>query len=212
MSPLTAKAIQSQKTVARILTATARLFVNHGYHGTSIAAITKAIGLTKGALYAHFSSKEDLLLALIKHFEMEFLDQLIAEVQDVKGNALDKLHHYFNFAADFAEKNRELCLLATIISAEFSGAGHDRVDSEFRRIYFKYARFLRRIVEEGKLQGLIDTDLDTHTAAYTVIAFHDGILLQWQRSRDVLEGPVFVKTFRQLLFHGIGMKNGAQDA
>lgn len=212
MSPLTAKAIQSQKTVARILTATARLFVNHGYHGTSIAAITKAIGLTKGALYAHFSSKEDLLLALIKQFEMEFLDQLIAEVQDVKGNALDKLHHYFNFAADFAEKNRELCLLATIISAEFSGAGHDRVDSEFRRIYFKYARFLRRIVEEGKLQGLIDTDLDTHTAAYTVIAFHDGILLQWQRSRDVLEGPVFVKTFRQLLFHGIGMKNGAQDA
>jgi len=212
LSPLTAKAIQSQKTVARILTATARLFVNHGYHGTSIAAITKAIGLTKGALYAHFSSKEDLLLALIKQFEMEFLDQLIAEVQDVKGNALDKLHHYFNFAADFAEKNRELCLLATIISAEFSGAGHDRVDSEFRRIYFKYARFLRRIVEEGKLQGLIDTDLDTHTAAYTVIAFHDGILLQWQRSRDVLEGPVFVKTFRQLLFHGIGMKNGAQDA
>ena len=212
MSPLTAKAIQSQETVARILTATTRLFVAHGYHGTSIAAIAKATGLTKGALYAHFSSKEDLLLVLIKKFEFEFLDQLIAEVRDVNGNALDKLHHYFNFAADFAEKNRELCLLATIISAEFSGAGHDQFDSEFRRVYFKYARFLRRIVEEGKLQGLIGPDLDTHTVAYTIIAFHDGVLLQWQRSRDVLEGPVFVKTFRQLLFNGLGMKNGVQDA
>jgi len=212
LSPLTVKAIQSQETVARILTATTRLFVDHGYHGTSIAAIAKAIGLTKGALYAHFSSKEDLLLALIKQFEIEFLDQLITEVQDVKGNALDKLHHYFNFAANFAEKNRELCLLATIISAEFSGAGHDRFDSEFRHIYFKYARFLSRIVEEGKLRRLIDPALDTHTAAYTIIAFHDGILLQWQRSRDVLEAPVFVKTFRQLLFHGLGMKSGAQDA
>lgn len=189
--------------MARILTATTRLFVAHGYHGTSIATIAKTTGLTKGALYAHFSSKEDLLLALIKKFEMEFLDQLIAEVHDVKGNALDKLHHYFNFAADFAEKNRELCLLATIISAEFSGAGHDQFDSEFRRIYFKHARFLRHIVEQGKLQGLIDPALDTHTVAYIIIAFHDGVLLQWHRSRDLLEGPVFVKTFRQLLFHGI---------
>ena len=208
MSPLTAKAIQSKETVARILTASTQLFVAHGYNGTSIAAIAKATGLTKGALYAHFSSKEDLLLTLIKKFEVEFLDQLISEVQEAKGGALDKLQHYFNFAAIFAEENRELCLLATIISAEFSGADHDRFDSEFRRIYFKYARFLRRIVEVGKLQGVIDPDVDTHTVAYTIIAFHDGVLLQWQRSRDVLEGPLFVKTFRQLLFHGIEMKKG----
>ncbi|MCP4576797.1 MAG: TetR/AcrR family transcriptional regulator [Deltaproteobacteria bacterium] len=207
MSPLTAKAIQSKETVARILEATTRLFVAHGYHGTSIAAIAKATGLTKGALYAHFSSKEDLLLTLIKKFEVEYLDQLISEVNDVSGNGLDKLHYFFNFAAIFSENNRELCLLATIISAEFSGASHDRFDSEFRRLYFKYARFLRRIVEEGKLQGVINPDVDTHTVAYTIIAFHDGVLLQWQRSRDVLEGTVFVKTFRQLLFHGIGIQN-----
>ena len=212
LSPLTAKAIQSKATVGRILTSTTGLFVAHGYHGTSIAAIANATGLTKGAIYTHFSSKEDLLLTLIKKFEVEFLDQLISEVQEVEGDALDKLHHYLNFAAVFAEKNRELCLLATIISAEFSGADHDLFDSEFRRVYSKYARFLGRIVEEGKLQSIIGTDLDTHTAAYTVIAFHDGILLQWQRSRDVLEGSVFVKTFRQLLFHGLGLKNGVRDA
>ncbi len=206
MPPLTVKAIQSQKTVARILKATTRLFAANGYHGTSIAAISKATGLTKGALYAHFSSKEDLLLTLIKKFEMEFLDQLIAEVQCIKGSALDKLHRYFNFAAIFAEKNRELSLLATIISAEFSGAGHDRFDSEFKRVYIKYASFLGGIVEKGKLQGLIDADTDSLTAAYTIIAFHDGVLLQWQRSREVLEGPLFVKTFRQFLFHGLGMK------
>jgi len=197
--------MKSQETVGRILAASTRLFVDHGYHGTSISAIAKATGLTKGAIYTHFSGKEDLLLTLIKKFETDFLDQLITDVQDVQGNALDKLHHYLNFAAIFGQKNRELCLLATIISAEFSGAGHQQFDPEFRRIYFKYARFLRRIVEEGKLQGLIDTAVDTHTAAYTIIAFHDGILLQWQRSKDVLEGPLFVKTFRQLLFHGLEM-------
>lgn len=58
-------------------------------------------------------------------------------------------------------------------------------------------------MEEGKHQGIIDPDLDTHTTAYTIIAFHDGVLLQWQRSGELLEAPVFVGIFRQLLFHGL---------
>lgn len=112
MSALSAKKMQSQKTVARILTATTSLLVAHGYHGTSIAAIAKATGLTKGALYAHFAGKEDLLLALIVKFESCFLDRLIETVDDVKGSAWDKLHCFLNFAAGFAEKtvNFAYCL------------------------------------------------------------------------------------------------------
>lgn len=210
MSSISAKKMQSQKTVARILTATTSLFVAHGYHGTSIAAIAKATGLTKGALYAHFAGKEDLLLALIKRFETCFLDRLIEKVNNVKDSAWDKLHCFFNLAAGFAGRNRELCLLFTIISAEFSGAGHHQFDFEFRRIYSKYARFLTRIVEEGKLQGIIDPGLDTHTTAYTIIAFHDGVLLQWQRSSDLLAGPVFVDIFRQLLFQGLAPRHSSK--
>ena len=39
----------------------ARLFAQNGYHGTSIGEIAEALGVQKGSLYAHISSKEDLL-------------------------------------------------------------------------------------------------------------------------------------------------------
>jgi AcrR family transcriptional regulator len=51
-----------------------------GYHGTSIDDITKAAGLTKGALYWHFRGKEDLLQKIVEEFEKRFLDGLIQSV------------------------------------------------------------------------------------------------------------------------------------
>ena len=194
---------QSHKTMALILEAATHLFVAHGYHGTSISSIANATGLTKGALYAHFASKEALLLALMLKFEKEYLDQLVQEMNRGPGTARDKLHRFVTFSADFAAKNRDLCLLATIISAEFSGAGNEELESELRRIYSKYARHLRRLVEDGKREGVFDPDLDTHHLAYLIIALHDGGLLSWQRSNEFLEGPALVSAYRRLLFNGI---------
>src|SRR5436853_6016187 len=39
----------------------AKLFAQKGYHGTSIGDIAEALGVQKGSLYSHISSKEDLL-------------------------------------------------------------------------------------------------------------------------------------------------------
>lgn len=46
--------------------AAAALFARHGYHGTSIRDIAKAVGVTPGAIYAHFSSKQALLVAVYR--------------------------------------------------------------------------------------------------------------------------------------------------
>jgi len=196
---------QSEKTTARILEAALKLFVNKGYHGTSIAEITQAANITKGALYCHFNSKGDLLLALIRKFETEFLDNLIRAVSAQLGDPVAKLHRLLSFASDFAEKNRELCLLATILSAELQGS-HSEFDNVFRRLYSKYTRFLQRLIEDGKIRGVFDPGLDTHSLAYVIIAFHDGILLQWQRSRELLDGREYVRAFRQTLLSGVRPK------
>ena len=202
MKEKSAKALQSEKTVARTLEAATRLFVTRGYHGTSIAAIAEATHLTKGALYTHFEGKRHLLLALIKEFEARFLERMIEVVQAEPGGPAAQLHRFVSFASEFAEQNRELCLLLTTISAELSDADPD-LEREFRRLYAKYARFLRLLIERGKAEGVFDPDLDAHTLAYVIIAFHDGILLVWQRSRDLLDGHDYVRTFRQMVFNGV---------
>jgi len=193
---------QSEKTIAKILEVATRLFVNKGYHGTSIADITEAASITRGALYCHFASKGALLLALIDKFEKEFLDELVSAVSNTKGTAWAKLNRMVSFSSDFAGKNRELCLLLTILSAELQGSDSE-FDNPFRRLYSKYARFLRKIIEDGKMEGVIGNDLDTHTLAYVIIAFHDGVLLQWQRSRDFLDAREYVRMFRRTLLGGV---------
>jgi AcrR family transcriptional regulator len=52
-------------TRQRIVTIATELFVEHGFAGTSIRDITERLGMTKGSVYYHFSSKEDLLAALM---------------------------------------------------------------------------------------------------------------------------------------------------
>ena len=204
------KSIQSEKTIARILDAAGRLFVNKGYHGTSIADIAQEAHLTKGALYCHFTGKSDLLLTLIKKFETEYLDELFNAINAQQGNAIAKLNRLLSFSSDFAEKNRDLCLLLTILSAELQGTGNE-LEGTFTPIYAKYTRFLHRLIEDGKLQGVIQRDLDTQSLAYVIIAFHDGILLQWQRSKDLLEGPEYVKTFRNTLLYGVQARDLRRD-
>ncbi len=53
-------------TRKRILKTAASLFATHGYAGTSIRDLSQELGLTKAALYYHFTSKEDILAELIE--------------------------------------------------------------------------------------------------------------------------------------------------
>ena len=55
----------AEETRQRILATASELIVERGYAATSIRDISERLGLTKGALYYHFPSKEDLLYALV---------------------------------------------------------------------------------------------------------------------------------------------------
>ena len=53
------------ETRQALLDAAAEVFAEHGFHGASIDTVAEAAGYTKGAVYAHFRSKEDLYLELL---------------------------------------------------------------------------------------------------------------------------------------------------
>ena len=49
-----------EETVAKILDVSMRLFTEQGYEHTTIQDIVDALGMSKGAIYHHFKSKEDI--------------------------------------------------------------------------------------------------------------------------------------------------------
>jgi AcrR family transcriptional regulator len=59
-----------------------KLFAEKGYHSTSIQDIVEAWGISKGAFYHHFSSKEELMLAIVKHHFEKILSQFMNAKQE----------------------------------------------------------------------------------------------------------------------------------
>jgi AcrR family transcriptional regulator len=64
MTP-SAENVQSPDRRAEILAAATGLFLAHGFAGTSMAALARAVGIQKASLYHHFASKEDLFVACV---------------------------------------------------------------------------------------------------------------------------------------------------
>lgn len=68
------------ETRSRLLAAAAELFADHGVDAVSVDAVAEAAGRTSGAVYAHFGSKQGLLLALLDSWKDSVLTVLLAEV------------------------------------------------------------------------------------------------------------------------------------
>jgi AcrR family transcriptional regulator len=68
------------ETRTRLLDAAAELFAEQGVDAVSVDAVAEAAGRTSGAVYAHFGSKQGLLLALLDSWKDSALAVLLAEV------------------------------------------------------------------------------------------------------------------------------------
>lgn len=72
---------RTQATQERLLRAAETVFVRDGYEGAELGEIAALAGRTKGAIYAHYKSKEDIFLALIRERALGYkarMEQLMA--------------------------------------------------------------------------------------------------------------------------------------
>jgi AcrR family transcriptional regulator len=131
---------QVMSTRDRILDVALDLFIEKGYDKTSLREVAEHLGLTKAALYYHFESKEDILMALhlrLHEFGRESLLQMGKEpatlatwqsmLDEVIGQMLDNrrifLLHERNPAALEALHNKD------------HDADHDDMQAAFRRVF-----------------------------------------------------------------------------
>jgi AcrR family transcriptional regulator len=82
---VTRRAARGQATRGQLIEVATRLFAEHGYEDTSIEAVLAAAGVSRGALYHHFSGKDALFEAVLKSVEDSITAQLAAAVQGVSG-------------------------------------------------------------------------------------------------------------------------------
>ena len=74
--------VTAAETRERLLRAAADVFAERGYDGTRVADIAAAAGVSNGALYAHFASKAELLVAALRTHGRQLLAELFAADPD----------------------------------------------------------------------------------------------------------------------------------
>jgi AcrR family transcriptional regulator len=77
MQSLSRQQVRTQETQKRLLDAAEEVFVRDGYEAAQLDAIATRAGRSKGAVYTHFKSKEDLFLALFEHRTRSYIDRLL---------------------------------------------------------------------------------------------------------------------------------------
>jgi AcrR family transcriptional regulator len=73
--------LRTTETRARLLDAAEQVFVREGYESAQLDEIASIAGRSKGAVYTHFKSKEDLFLALYEHRTRTYIGRLIGLLQ-----------------------------------------------------------------------------------------------------------------------------------
>ena len=85
-----------EETVQKILDVSARLFTEKGYDNTTIQDIIDALGMSKGAIYHHFNSKEEILDRINDRYYEE-LEWYPDPSRVPGGTGLEKLKYIFHF-------------------------------------------------------------------------------------------------------------------
>lgn len=167
---------RGQTTRADILQVARQLFSKHGYHRTGIADIQEATGLTKGAFYHHFRSKEDLALSILERTRQEYAEQLFAPAMQQQ-TAAERLEALLDRAV--ALNNRpEWCncqMLATL-TAELTPAD-GRLREAVQDIYGDLHERCRGLLSEAREAGHTNDQIDPDTGAQWIASTLTGLSL-----------------------------------
>lgn len=155
-----------EETVNRILEAATRLFIEKGYEHTSIQDIISNLGgLSKGAIYHHFKSKEDILEAVTDKMTEES-NKILEGIRDRKDlTGKEKMKMIFKESVGRSDMD-DLFAVAPDLS------NNPRLlFSTFRDTVDIVAPFyIRPIIEQGIADGTIQTDYPAALSELVILA------------------------------------------
>jgi AcrR family transcriptional regulator len=205
-TPFKKKEIPLTNMKDRIIKESIQLFLRKSFKGTSIQQITDALGITKGAFYWHFKSKDELLETIIDKYDEEFLKKLYSYIRELSGDFYKKYREYHKYINEYAIKNSEFCVLFVTLSAEIAGS-NTAAEIKIKNVIKKYLEFIESLLKIGKEEGVFESDYDISLNAHIIEAVHSGVLLQWYIYRKEIHGPALGRTYRDILLYGMVKRN-----
>ena len=131
------------KTKRKIFETSMKLFAEKGYDATSIEEITANVGVAKGTLYYHFSSKEEIFQFLIEE-GVKLLKNSVEIKTEKLESSIDKIKAVVLIEIKVLVKYEDFM---TIVLSEIWGNGPRSILC--KKYVFEYIQMIEQIVENG---------------------------------------------------------------
>src|SRR5437588_11783459 len=179
-----------------ILRTAARLFQQRGYDATSMNDVAAALKLSKGGLYHHFQSKDEILFEIMNHAMEITQERVINPVRGIAGaqerlRALIRLH----IEAVLNPRDREI----TVILHE----NHPLPPGLRKRVNARkkeYIHFVEQLILE--VQRVRKSRNVTHRAAAFALLGMINWIYQWYRPEGPLQEEDLIRQYTEIFFAG----------
>jgi AcrR family transcriptional regulator len=188
---------EAEPVPQRLLTAATRLFAEQGFETTSVQQIVDAAGVTKGAMYHYFGSKDDLLYEIYARV-LRVQTARMQQEADSEAPVQERLHAV---AADVVATTAAN-LDDTVIFFRSMYLLHPDKQAEVRAERRRYHERVIRLIEEGQRDGVFRSD----KAPELVVDFFFGAvhhLGTWFRQDGRLTGEQVGEQFADLLLDSL---------
>ena len=195
------KEVLRQKRAEYILEVAETVLLEKGYRDASMDEIAARAGVSKGTLYQHFLTKDDLIFALIDQSFVRF-EQIVQQASVAPESAQSKLEHILR--AVHVEQHGVRTQLHRLLESnedlrrraqEHQGKLRARIDQATGQI--------RSILEEGRVAGAFDTTISTELLLQTFLHLLSIKTQERLFTQEHLSPEEIVVQMRRLFFHGI---------
>ena len=184
----------------QIMDAALNVFSHLGFERASMDDIAKEAGVSKGALYLYYKSKDAIIAKLLQLF----FDQALKQVKVLaagEGSVTEQLLAFTRVLT------REMDRMAAMqpISLQFYAiaARHATIRQHLRAYFADYRALMEEVIQRGIAQGELRADISPAETAVTLTALLEGLALLWLIDPQATDWHVQVESSTQLLIQGL---------
>lgn len=178
------KSRNPEATRRRLVSAARDLVLQRGFTGSGVDQICAAAGVTKGAFFHHFKSKDEIGKAALADWAAFGMGIYAAARAEPARYPLDHVHRFFEIMAGLvaASPGPVTCVVG-IISQELANANPD-LREDCATFLGDWTDFARELLEEAKRAHPPRVDFDAREVAWFLNSLWQGSMLVAKTRRD----------------------------